>query len=205
MLMTKPSEVKPIAEVLSPLDRAEIERKAAEIEKKLGAYYAEIVPDETPHWHLVRTAPSQENLAVKHLSARGIGVYLPMSCRQIVRRKRQCLHRALIFPGYVFAFVWDVERHWRRIKACPGVQTVVCINEKPIVVPDVMIERILVTEALDDVRVMGEQRPRRRRKTGVIEDASRVDISTKSYWREITDSDPARRNSALHRALGLAA
>ena len=60
---------------------AEIERRAleiaAEFDRKLGPYRAQIIPRETPCWHMVRTTPGQENKAFVYLAHRGFGVFLP--------------------------------------------------------------------------------------------------------------------------------
>ena len=50
---------------------------AAEYERKIGPFRAEIVPDATPAWHVVRTAPGRENTAAEHLERRCVGVFLP--------------------------------------------------------------------------------------------------------------------------------
>jgi transcription antitermination factor NusG len=134
--------------------RAEIERRAleiaAEVDQKEGPYYAEILPHETPRWHIVRTAPGQENKATKFLADRRFGVALPRfvkGSRLIRGHEVSDLSEQLIFPGRVFVFVWGVLTHWHRIIANPGVQSIMCIgNEKPAVMPDDQMARILKLE-----------------------------------------------------------
>jgi hypothetical protein len=50
---------------------------AAEFERKVGPFRAEIVPDATPAWYVIRTAPGRENTAAEHLERRCVGLFLP--------------------------------------------------------------------------------------------------------------------------------
>ena len=56
---------------------------AAEYQRKIGPFRAEIVPDATPAWHIVRTAPGRENNAAEHLERRCVGVFFAEVCRRI--------------------------------------------------------------------------------------------------------------------------
>jgi transcription antitermination factor NusG len=124
--------------------RAEIERRAlqiaADLDRKLGPYRAQIIPDAKPAWHIVKTAPGQENKAAQFLEDRCVGVFLPKfvkGARLVMKHELVDLSDKLLFPGMVFVFVWDVLAHWRRIMACPGVQSIMVDgNEKPVIVPD---------------------------------------------------------------------
>ena len=151
---------------------------AAEFDRKHGPYRAEIIPRETPCWHIVRTAPGQENKAADYLADRGFGVFLPKfvtGARLVLPHEVVDLSDKLIFPGRVFVFVWDVLAHWRRIMACPGVQTIM-INgsEKPIVVPDTEINRIQVMQF-----VLAVARRKRRRRYSSADD--RITITPADY------------------------
>lgn len=182
----------------------------AEIERKDGPYRAEIVPGVTPTWHLLRTTPSGENEASRYLVDRGFGIYLPMMRRSVIARGVKRVQQQLMFPGYVFLFVWDVKRHWRRIKTCPGVRAVVCIAERPLEVPLSVISRLQGLEVWQDQTLIEEETKKRWRRTPKhLKDDDpwdgRITISIKSYWRDMASTDPSKRVSALHRALGLAA
>ena len=151
---------------------AEIERHAlavaAENERKIGPFRAEIVPDATPAWYIVRTAPGQEDKAARFLEARAIGVFLPRfvkGARMMLRTSSVIdLSDQLVFPGKVFVFVWDVLAHWRRITACPGVSGIMCDGaERPVVVPDAQMNRIQILQF-----ELAITRTRRRRKRYAI-------------------------------------
>jgi len=125
--------------ILSEIERRALEI-AAEVDRTSGPYYAEIVPDVTPHWHVVHTAPGAEKKAYYFLSHRRFGVFLPTFVKgSRIRHDNEMVDvgETLIFPGKVFVWVWDVLAHWRRITACPGVQKIMCNrSEKPCVLPD---------------------------------------------------------------------
>lgn len=85
-----------------------------------SAQAAEILPC-PPRWHVVVVAPGRDAVAADHLVARRFGIYQPMQRLLVRRRGRTCWRRVPLLPGYIFAFVWDLGAHARRILACPGV------------------------------------------------------------------------------------
>jgi len=183
------------------MDTAEIEARALEIaaalDRKLGPYHAQVTPDVAPAWHIVRTTPGQENKAAGYLAHRGIGVFVPSfvpGSRLKLGNELLDLGGKLIFPGRVFLFVWDILAHWRRIMACPGVQAVMLNgSEKPVVVPDVEVDRIQVMQY-----VLAVARPKRRKRYTSAND--RITISTLGY----NQIDGTERNRVLDRLLGAA-
>lgn len=195
----------------------EIERRALEItaiiEAKRGPFTAELVPDCIAHWHVITTAPAAEAVAAKHLVDRGFGVYIPTFNRtRIVRGRLRDMHLSL-FPGHIFLFVWDVLRHWRRIRACPGVRGIMTTDEHPVVVDDSAIYQMQTIEfngIVSGMSVPAAPKGRRRRRNKWSEHLEHEDgnfaptISTKSYWAGIGKLDDDERISVLHKALGLA-
>jgi transcription antitermination factor NusG len=180
---------------------AEIEARAlaiaAEFDRKLSPYRAQIVPDTTPYWHIVKTAPGQENKAATFLEDRCIGIFLPKfvrGARLVTNHELINLSDKLLFPGLIFVFVWDILTHWRRIMACPGVQSIMVDgNEKPVIVPDSEINHIQVLQY-----VLGISKPKRRKRYASAND--RIVISTASYWHV----DGKERNRLLAQQLGAA-
>ena len=137
------------------------------------------MPGVTPAWHIVKTAPGQENKAAQFLEDRCVGVFLPKfvhGARMVLGQELIDLSDKLIFPGLVFVFVWDVLAHWSRITACPGVQRImVDDNAKPVIVPDKEICHIQVLQYL-----LGVARRKRRKRYSSADD--RIVISSMSYW-----------------------
>ena len=73
---------------------------------------AEIVADETPKWYLLEVhEPAQRNVETE-LDKRRFGVFVPQERVTVVERGRKFERIRLLFPGYIFVFVWDIERHW---------------------------------------------------------------------------------------------
>jgi transcription antitermination factor NusG len=173
---------------------AAIERRALEVaatfDRKIGPFRAEIVPDATPAWYIVRTAPGRETVAADHLEKRCVGIFLPrfvhgarMQLRSVdptTGRQRVeliDLSDRLIFPAKVFVFVWDVLAHWRRITACPGVAGIMVDgNAKPIVLTDAQINRIQILQY--ELAIAPRKRRKRYRSA-----QDRLTLTTNSHWR----------------------
>lgn len=202
--------------MLSPKTIDQIERRAleitAELDVKLGPYRAEIVRRgnlndaiSEARWHVAATVPAGEEDAIRFLAARGFGVYLPVfETIHLVRGCKVNRYRPL-FPGHIFLFVWDIKRHWRRIKACPGVARVLCVEENPVVVPPESIYRMQAIEAVGMEALMPKRSRRRRKRGRIIEPNGHeiISISPKSYWHGIERLDDNDRNRLLHKALGI--
>lgn len=210
MLMVNPGDLSGSSlPVLDPMLRERIERRALEIsaaiDLKSGPYSAEIVPDMDPHWHAITHAPSASERAAKFLVDRNFGIYVPTFEQTWVTRGRKITRRLPLFPGHIFVFVWDVLRHWRRIKSCPGVVGILTVDQRPVIIPDKAIDRMQGIE-FNGIQVERPKR-RRRKKNRPIEDENDNDImsiSTKSYWSKIAELDDQDRIGVLHKALGLA-
>jgi transcription antitermination factor NusG len=157
-------------------------------------------PSTTPaQWHLLRVQLHQESVATAHLVARRFGAYLP-TFRTLERagngRRREV--RRPIFPGYVFIFVWGLERHLRRIRACPGVIDIERFAGS-VVVPDYAVDLVQLIEArLDGYRGNRKRRGwRKRALTDALEPDDRLTIATKSRLIGVADLDDAGRQSLL--------
>lgn len=187
---------------------------AATARQRVNPYNAEIVPGVAPHWHILTAYPGYEGIAASHLSDRLFGTYLPEFDRLDIIRGSKRIRHLRMFPGYVLLFCWDVMRHWRRIKACPGVASVMLDGGWPVVVPDKVINDIQAIEC--SLLLNGPSSPLRtvarfKRKgwhtTMVLEPENAQDVvslSTRSFLRSLNDVDGLGPNRLLHKALGLA-
>lgn len=212
--------------MLSEETRDQIERRAleisAELEKKLGPYRAEIVPptmDEagklksTANWHVITTWAAYEEKAADFLADRSFGVFVPRFAEDAKLRRPGAkdidLGNKLIFPGRILIFVWDVLAHWRRIKSCPGVASImVNMHERPIVVTQEDVSRIQALQfslsPLDEPKKKnkrgryGRAQPEHHvRHTDIPDDVVR--ITCQSYWL----ADAQERTRLLDKALAL--
>lgn len=128
--------------------------------------FAELVPDTSPHWHIIETHPSGERTAAAHLVARRFGVFIPEIEETVIKRGRKIDRARLMFNGYIFVFVWDVMSHLSRIEAIPGVARVMhslievrpaivkdgieifpaVVEERPVIISDLIIDEIRAVE-----------------------------------------------------------
>lgn len=112
---------------------------------------AELVPNVSPNWHPIETYPNSERKAASHLIARRFGIFVPEKEEKIVSRGRKLDRTILMFPGYIFVFVWDILAHKRRIESVPGVSRIMYVEtaagrKLPAVISDAMIDEIRAVE-----------------------------------------------------------
>jgi hypothetical protein len=174
---------------------------------------AEIVPGVVPRWHVLTTHPLGERDAAGHLMAHRFGIYVPEFDVVVKHAGRMRICRLRMFPGYIFVFVWDVMAHWRRIKACTGVSSIMLDGGWPAVVPDSIVNDIQALECnllLNGPCSPLKAPPRfyrkgwRRAPLPPNEQQDVVALSTRSFLRSLDDIDGLGPNRLLHRALGLA-
>lgn len=175
---------------------------AAAIAAKRGPYSAGVVPGATALWHLVETLPGAERKAMRYLAKRGFGVFLPAFDADSLAALRVLGFndaRALIFPGHVLLFVWDVLAHWRRIGACPGVKRVVCNeHEVPVTLMDDTVDQLRGLQSAFRLASAGKRARAGWRRRRLSEQARAV-----AGDKALRALDGATRNQALRRALGL--
>lgn len=200
--------MKPTAEYLpSP----EVNAALAEPVQTFDRRAAEIVPCEGPKWYLLEVFETSQRKVQKELSERRFGIFVPET--EVVEVVRGCkiTRRLILFPGYIFVFVWDIDRHWARVMSVPGViqimassdgvmtegQAIACARGEPFVITD---------EAIDNIRMLeggvGRRKRRGRGKRQYDDDIIAVHSWTAFPDRlDLLDSDA--RNQSLRKALGL--
>lgn len=211
------AKLRPIISGMSPEDFAEFERRALEISARLDGKArcrnAEVIEGVTPRWHVATVFPGQERTAAEDLGDRCFGVYLPESEHTEVRRGRKVDFKRLMLPGYVLVFVWDVDRHMDRIRACDGVRSMLFHDGRVAIVPDRLVDRIRATENRErplkmTVEVI-KKRKRQSHKCFEQRDVTDNDIigvhAFSPFMEELRSESEAERLGAFHRAMGLAA
>jgi hypothetical protein len=196
--------------------------------QKQGGFSAEIVPETEGQWIVVVTHPGEDGVASAHMVARRFGIYQPRIPTVRISRGRKHESMRPMYPNYIFAYVWDIGRHARRILSCPGVARLLCKEDglTPVKVPWPVINLIReqenrenpLTIVLDDVIGRTRKRPRKnkkaRRKEILLQGAtltvneSDLDVVATYSWgfsKERGNWDDVQAVSALHKALGLAA
>jgi transcriptional antiterminator RfaH len=90
------------------------------------------------NWILVRTQPSREHLAVRHVHRVGQQCYLPTFWDSKLKR------RTVLFASYLFAFLRDGRFSW--LNSLPGIVSVVHFGEEPAYVPAPIIAALKARE-----------------------------------------------------------
>lgn len=180
--------------------------------EKTGPLDAEIVPGKEPRWFIVVTQPGHEGIAAGHLIGHRFGIYQPQEKTIIKVRGRPQPRTRNLFPTYLFVYVWDIEKHARRILCMPGVQRLLCAGDKPVAVPFHVIDHIRAEEnalnpidiPMDAVTKKKRKRRRRRGKDRTVQNVQEEIVATysKSYWARLEEPE---RFDLLHKALGLPA
>jgi transcriptional antiterminator RfaH len=107
------------------------------------------------HWCVVHTRPNSEARAEINLRRQGFDTYLPCYQRQRRHaRRRENVVRPL-FPRYLFVLLDFARDQWRPVQSTFGVSTLVLVGDKPVAMPDEVVEEIRAREGLDGYVVLG--------------------------------------------------
>ncbi len=186
-------------------------------ERAHASPFAAEITAEPACWHVIVTEPNREAIAAGHLIGRGFGIYLPEYDEVVITRGRKRVIHQRMFPGYLFVFVWAIERQWRRIASCTGVARLLLNDQQPAILSDAQINEIQtreISQLVNGEALLLDSPPKRRKRMKrwerelerhayepVVDGNFRS--STKSYFTGVETADPVVRNSLLHRALGM--
>jgi transcription antitermination factor NusG len=187
------------------------------------------LPDVSPQWHLIQVYEGAERKVAGALVARRFGIYIPESEETVIVRGRAVDRTALLFPGYIFVFVWNVFHCLDPIESIDGVIRVVLdVNGAPLPLKDAEIDHIRRIEnrqrpiRLEQFEIEVDAPPRktkkkkrarqqtRRVKVRVSDEVVRTRTGgwSRGDFDDILDDglktlDSPQRNQTLLRALGL--
>ncbi|MEQ9325843.1 MAG: transcriptional activator RfaH [Rhodospirillales bacterium] len=93
-------------------------------------------------WYVVQTQASAEDKAEFHLKRQGFATYLPRFRKTVrhARRVREAIRP--LFPRYLFVWIDVTAQQWRSIASTVGVATLVTAGDRPLPVPDEIIDDI---------------------------------------------------------------
>lgn len=209
-----------LPDAFSPAVLASLAKPAATRHGRLyDSRNAELLSEISPDWYLIEVYPGAERKVADEMVTRRFGIYIPEFEETVVRRGRAIDRVELMFPGYIFAFVWDVIEHRSRIEAIDGVLRVVLdVNGKPLRVTDAEIDLVRKVEnqlrpvTLQEFSIeveLPKKKKRRRMKRAVVKVLDEV-VSTRAWgWvrssfdDSVLELDSQERNQTLMRALGL--
>jgi transcriptional antiterminator RfaH len=91
-------------------------------------------------WHLIYTNPRKEELVVSQLQSYDLDVFFPVI--EIERGHRRGIREEPLFPHYLFIRVDLSAGDLPNLRYLPGVRSLVHFGEKPVIVPDAVIDRL---------------------------------------------------------------
>lgn len=96
----------------------------------------------THSWYVVYTQQNKESLAAQHLRNQDLEVYLPQYQKLRRHAGRTDIVATALFPRYLFVGL-DMERQrWRSVNGTRGAVGLVMFGDKPMPVPQPVIEEI---------------------------------------------------------------
>jgi transcriptional antiterminator RfaH len=97
-------------------------------------------------WYVVHTHAHAETRALRHLSRQGYVAYLPRFAKW--RRHARRYERVLrpLFPRYLFVALDVLDQRWRPVLSTVGVRDLLRLGERPVPVPDGLVEAIQTRE-----------------------------------------------------------
>jgi transcriptional antiterminator RfaH len=97
-------------------------------------------------WYVINTHSRSEFKAAWHLGNQGFRAYLPQYMKRRRHARRVDMVKAPLFPRYLFVEL-DLELdQWRAISSTIGVSHMICGGERPLAVPDGVIDGIRARE-----------------------------------------------------------
>jgi len=114
------------------------------------------------HWHALYTKPHAERRAAVALHERGWEVFLPV----VRQRYASGWREGPLFPSYLFLRVDLDQVGASQVSWTPGLRRIVCIGEKPAVVPERIVETIRCR--VEEVEAKGGLAPHGLKKGDVV-------------------------------------
>lgn len=102
-------------------------------------------------WYAVHTLPRMEASASAHLARQGFEPFLPL--RKATRRHARRIEtvRAPYFPRYGFVRLDLARQRWRSINGTTGVASLVMARDRPLPVPEGVVEALLAAVTTEGV------------------------------------------------------
>lgn len=93
-------------------------------------------------WYLIHTKPREDGRALEHLQRQGFHCYRPVRQLERLRHGARTLVAESLFPRYLFILLDSIQDNWYPIRSTRGVHSLVSFNQRPVAVPDAIIEGI---------------------------------------------------------------
>jgi transcriptional antiterminator RfaH len=97
-------------------------------------------------WYVAQTQVHSELKASQHLARQGFDIYLPRYLKPRRHARRIDRVAAPLFPRYLFVSIDLATQRWYSIKSTIGVSTLITDGDRPLAVPDGVIEGLRARE-----------------------------------------------------------
>ncbi len=97
-------------------------------------------------WFAAHTQPKSEEKAAQHLIRQGFSIYLPRYMKRRSHSRKIDFVSAPLFPRYIFDAMDVAVARWRTISSTVGVSHLICNGNKPVSVPENVIDAIRAKE-----------------------------------------------------------
>ncbi len=127
-------------------------------------------------WCAVHTHSRSEHKALAHLARQGFCAYLPRFLKRRSHARRRDWVSAPLFPRYLFVALDLGRERWRAVRSTVGVCDLVRPGERPLPVPDGVVEKIQDREDENGFVVVGPASPFHKGEAVCITEGALADI-----------------------------
>ena len=105
------------------------------------------MPISAGQWCVVHTQSRGEGRAEHNLRSQGYTLYAPVVWRKVRHARQLKTVQTALFPRYIFVRL-DLDRdRWRNINATAGVSHLITIRDRPLPLPDGLVEALMAAHA----------------------------------------------------------
>jgi transcriptional antiterminator RfaH len=110
-------------------------------------------------WYVAQTQSRGEMRALVNLTRQGFSAYLPQYLKRRRHARKTDWVRAPLFPRYIFINLDPAAARWRAIGSTIGIAHLICAEDRPLAVPDGVVEDIRARETDAGVVAVDEAPP----------------------------------------------
>jgi transcription elongation factor/antiterminator RfaH len=93
-------------------------------------------------WYVVQTQPNREAMALLNLHRQGFRTFMPQIVKTVRHARRTRTRQAPLFPRYFFTPLDPDRAPWRRINGSLGVVSLIMSGDRPLPVPEGIVESL---------------------------------------------------------------
>lgn len=95
-------------------------------------------------WYVVQCRANQNFRAQENLENQGFTCFQPQLRVEKLRAGRRVQRKEPLFPGYLFIQLHKEGQSWHSIRSTRGVQKLVAFGDRPMAMPDEIIEKLRI-------------------------------------------------------------